>query len=94
MAHSLTALHFQPQYHLNTMRNYVIIDSSEVSSVDFNQVLETSPSTLRYSLDGSQTFVKFDGDTPSFLEGKTANTYSEMLTILSGSDWTDPNAIP
>ena len=76
------------------MRNYVIIDSSEVSSVDFDQVLETSPSTLRYSLDGSQTFVKFDGDTPSFLEGKTANTYSEMLTILSGSDWTDPNAIP
>ena len=76
------------------MRNYVIIDASEVSSVDFNQVLETSPSTLRYSLDGSQTFVKFDGDTPSFLEGKTANTHSEMLTILSGSDWTDPDANP
>ena len=76
------------------MRNYVIIDASEVSSVDFNQVLETSPSTLRYSLDGSQTFVKFEGDTPSFLIGKTVNTHSEMLTILSGSDWTDPDANP
>jgi hypothetical protein len=74
------------------MRNYVIIDASEVSSVDFNQVLETSPSTLRYNLAGSQTFVKFEGDTPSFLAGKTAYDRSEMLTILSGSDWTDPDA--
>ena len=69
-------------------RNYVIIDASEVSSVDFNQVLETSADTLRYSLDGTQTFVKFEGDTPSFLEGKTALDRSEMLTILAGSDWT------
>jgi hypothetical protein len=41
------------------MRNYVIIDASEVSSVDFNQVLETSADTLRYNLAGTQTFVKF-----------------------------------
>jgi len=71
-------------------RNYVIIDASEVSSVNFDQVMETSPSTLRYSLNGSQTFVKFEGDTPSFLEGKTANTHSEMLEILAGEEWTAP----
>jgi hypothetical protein len=67
--------------------NYVIIDSSEVSSVDFNQVLETSADTLRYNLAGTQTFVKFEGDTPSFLDGKTQYTYSDILTVLSGSDW-------
>ena len=76
------------------MRNYVIIDASEVSSVDFNQVLETSADTLRYNLAGTKTFVKFEGDTPSFLEGKTANTHSEMLEILAGEEWTDPNAGP
>ena len=69
-------------------RNYVIIDASEVSSVDFNQVLETSPETLRFSVDGTKTFVKFEGDTPSFLAGKTANTHSEMLAILAGEEWT------
>ena len=52
-------------------RKYVIINASEVGSVEFSQVLEPSASTLRYSLDDSQTFVKFDGDTPSFLSGKT-----------------------
>jgi hypothetical protein len=76
------------------MRNYVIIDASEVSSVDFDQVLETSADTLRFSVDGSKTFVKFEGDTPSFLEGKTANTHSEMLEILAGEEWTDPDANP
>ena len=68
-------------------RNYVIIDASEVSSVDFNQVLETSADTLRYNIAGTQTFVKYEGDTPSFLEGKTANTHSEILSILAGEEW-------
>jgi len=76
------------------MRNYVIIDASEVSSVDFNQVLETSADTLRYNVAGTKTFVKFEGDTPSFLEGKTANTHSEMLEILAGEEWTGPDANP
>jgi len=75
-------------------RNYVIIDASEVSSVDFDEVLETSADTLRFSVDGSKTFVKFEGDTPSFLEGKTAYTHSEMLEILAGEEWTDPDANP
>jgi len=68
-------------------RKYVIINASEVSSVDFSQVNETSANTLRYSLDDSQTFVKFDGDTPSFLSGKTTYTHSQILTILDGEDW-------
>jgi len=73
-------------------RNYVIIDASEVNSVDFNQVLETSPETLRFSVDGTKTFVKFEGDTPSFLAGKTAYTHSEMLAILAGEEWTSSDA--
>ena len=70
-------------------RKYVIINASEVGTVDFSQVLETSTSTLRYSNDDSQTFVKFEGNTPSFLSGKTQYNYSEILTILNGEDWTE-----
>ena len=65
------------------MKKYVIIDADEVSSVDFSKVLETSTDTLRYKLDGSQTLVKFKGDTPSFLNGKTQYTQEEILTILN-----------
>ena len=68
-------------------RKYVIINASEVSSVDFSQVIETSADTLRYKLDNSQTFVKFEGSTPSFLSGKTQYNHSQMCTILDGVDW-------
>jgi len=70
-------------------RKYVIINSSEVDLVDFSQVNEDSQNTLSYSLDGTKTFVKFDGDTPSFLNGKTTYTHSEIRTILAGTDWTN-----
>jgi hypothetical protein len=72
-------------------RKYVIIDADEVSSVNFSQVFETAPQTLRFSLDGEKTFVKFKGETPDFLEGKTQYTHSQILTILATDEWTDPN---
>ena len=70
------------------MRTYVIIDASEVSSVDFSQVLQADADKLSYSLDGTQTFVKYEGEQPSFLSGKTEYTHSEMLTILATDEWT------
>ena len=69
-------------------RKYCIINSDDVSSVDFDQVFETSAQTLRYSNDGSQTFVKYEGAKPRFLYGKDTYTHSQILTILSGEDWT------
>ena len=71
-------------------KKYVIIDSSEVSSVDFSQVLETSADTLRYNLAGTQAVLKFEGDTPSFLTGKTQYSHSEILDILGGEEWSEP----
>ena len=63
-------------------RRWVIIDKDEVSSVDFSQVLEQSSHYLRYSLDGSKTFVKYEGSQPSFLTGKTEYNQTEILAIL------------
>ena len=69
-------------------KTYCIIDSDDVSSVAFDQVFETSAETLRYSVDDSQTFVKYEGSKPRFLYGKDTYTHSQMLTILDGEDWT------
>ena len=69
-------------------RKYVIINADEVDSVNFSQVDETSENTVRFSTDGSLTFVKFDGETtPSFLEGKTQYTHLEILAILATDEW-------
>ena len=64
-------------------RKYVILNASETGSINFSQVLESSVDTLRFNLSASQTFVKFEGDTPSFLEGKTSYTHREMLNKFS-----------
>ena len=41
-------------------RRWLVIPASEVENVDFNQVLESSADSLRYSVDGSMTFVKYE----------------------------------
>jgi hypothetical protein len=70
-------------------RKYIIINTSEVSSIDFSQVIEHDIDNLRYNNAGTKTFVKFEGSTPSFLNGKTQYSHSEILTELNKSEWLD-----
>lgn len=81
--------------HAYEHRNFMIFNVSELNSVDFSQVLETSSDTVRKSVDGTKTFVKWDGDTvPSSVANLTTKegpyNYDEILEILSGPDWTSP----
>lgn len=41
-------------------RRHLVIPTSIINDIDFNQVLETSADTLRFSVDGTQTFVKYN----------------------------------
>jgi hypothetical protein len=75
------------------MRPYVIIEASEVSSVNFDQILQADADKLRYSLDGTKTIVKYEGTQPFFLLGKTEYDHSEILTILDGPEWTSDELI-
>ena len=65
------------------MKTYVIINANEVSSINFSEVLETSANTLRYNNDSTKTFVKYKGDQPSFLNGKTTYTESQIKALLN-----------
>ena len=75
---------------------YMIVLDSEVDQVDFSQVFETSPDTLRVSVDGLKTFFKWEGETPSSVEKLSYKegpyTHTEILNILYGPEWvSDPN---
>lgn len=143
-------------------RRWIFLNSGDVASIDFNQVMQTSAETLRYSLDGTKTFVKYpvsicpipegydddnnpiygdnvaeNGDTYQFqyaqisvtgnepngtvddlnnvvgsgllqasgtilgrpsvfenaleISGKSEFTHSEVLSILTGAEWTNNN---
>lgn len=78
--------------HIYEHRNFMIFNVSELDTIDFTQVLETSQDTVRRSIDGTRTFVKWNGDTPSSVAALTTKegpyNYEEILTILAGPDWT------
>jgi hypothetical protein len=73
-------------------RRYIIIPVSEINNINFTEVLETSPETCRFSVDGSKTFVKYEGTQPSSVTAITSKsqeyTHSEILDILSTEEWT------
>jgi hypothetical protein len=73
-------------------RNFAIFFTTELNQINFDEVLETSADTVRTSVNGTKTFVKWDGETPppsvealETIEGYY--TYTEMLDILSGEEW-------
>ena len=75
-------------------RNFAIFSLTEIDKIDFSLVRETSADTLRKSVDETKTFVKWDGEQPEFVSTLTTlegtYTYSEILEILSGAEWTPP----
>ena len=79
-------------------REFMIFNVSELPLIYFNQVHETSQDTVRRSVDATLTFVKWDGAIPSSVEALTTKqgpyTYDEILTILSGPEWTSNEMIP
>lgn len=77
-------------------RQYVIFDVTELDKINFEEVLETSADTVRKSVDGTKTFVKWEDGTavPASVLVLTTKgnylTHDEILAILSGPDWTSP----
>ncbi len=75
-------------------RKYIIFDCSEISLINFNEVLETSANTLRKSVDETKTFVKYEGEMPECIQNLTTKstelTHNQIINILSTSEWTDP----
>ena len=77
-------------------RHYVVFDLSEVDTIDFSEVMETSADTLRKNLANTQSFVKYESDMPASITALNTRsqeyTHEEILSLLAGEEWTDPNA--
>lgn len=77
-------------------RNFMIFNVSELEEINFDEVLETGVETVRKSVDGNWTFVKWDGENiPSSVENLATKigpySYEEILQILESPDWTTNN---
>lgn len=80
-------------------RSYVIFDVSELDNLNFSEVLETSAETVRKSVDGTKTFVKWKSDESVPLSVETLSTkgpyltHEEILAILLTPAWSAPHEL-
>jgi len=75
-------------------REFMVFNVSELNTINFNEVLETSIDTVRKSADKTKTFVKWDGIIiPTSVQTLTTSegpyTYDEMVSILSTPEWSE-----
>ena len=76
-------------------RKYVVFDLTEVDTIDFDEVMETTADTLRKNITNTQSFVKYEGNEPvsvsALITKSESYTHEQMIILLNGEDWNDPN---
>jgi hypothetical protein len=76
-------------------RQYLIFPVTKLPNINFDEVLETSAETVRKSVDGTKTFVKWENEMPASVASLNQGTegpytHEEILAILSTEEWTQP----
>ena len=80
-------------------RTYAFANTSDIGSVDFTQVMETSANTVRKSIDESQFILKwYTANEPSFITNGSvtlawSGTHAECLNRLTSSFWSPTGSI-
>ncbi len=77
-------------------KSYIVLATSELNQVNFDEVYETSASTVKLSVNGLKTFVKYSNDMPTSISSLTTKegpyTHEQILTILETPEWKHPTA--
>ena len=71
-------------------RTYVILNTSDLTLLDYSQLLTTSIETTIRSVAGDKAIVKFIGDIPSTINSiinKTLYSHEEIMPIVESSEW-------
>ena len=68
-------------------RRWLIIPTSITGSIDFNQVIESETTSLRVSVDGTKTFVKYDVNeiTESYTNTFVMAETNEEVTVTTNA---------
>ena len=65
-----------------------------VGNTFIDAAIESSKNTLRLSVDGTKTILKWDGETPEPFAGMSTFSHQEILEELAGADWTSQEDTP
>tara|TARA_Y100000356_G_scaffold107144_1_gene93183 strand:+ start:56 stop:310 length:255 start_codon:yes stop_codon:yes gene_type:complete len=71
---------------------YATVDSNDLSKLDFDLISQTSPETLRYSIDLSQFLISWIIEPPFIQDGTVIPdglyTHEECLELIETPAWT------
>ena len=79
---------------IKSFSTYAIIQSTDLASIDFDQIGETSADTLRYNLANTEFVIKWN-TTPTFITDGTIVpvaelTHQEALALMATPEWSEP----
>jgi hypothetical protein len=82
---------------MHGFEHYAIIQTSDLSNIDFSQIGETSQDTLRYNLAGTEFVIKWNS-TPTFISDGTVVpvselTHAEALALMATAEWSQPEPV-
>ena len=82
---------------LRNFNTYAIIQTSDLSNIDFSQIGETSADTLRYNLANTEFIIKWN-TTPTFItDGSVVPTqtltHAEALALMATAEWSEPEPV-
>jgi len=72
------------------MRTYVILNTSDLGLLDYEQLLTTSIETTTQNASEDKSIVKYEGDMPPTIESlsnKTLHDQNEILAIVESVEW-------
>jgi len=73
---------------------YAIINISDLSNIDFNEIEETNENSIRKSIDKSKFVIKYNIE-PSFIKDGTVIpieqlSHQDCLELMQTSEWSQP----
>ena len=82
---------------MHGFEHYAIIQTSDLSNIDFDQIGETSADTLRYNLADTEFVIKWN-TTPTFISDGTVVPVSELtheegLALMATPEWSEPEPV-
>ena len=71
---------------------YAIINISDLTNINFNEIAETGQNTIRRSIDETKFLIKYNSEPSFILNGNVTPlqtmSHAQCLALLADSDWT------
>ena len=67
---------------------YIILPIEDLNDIEWSEIPHHNENNVRRSVNGSKFIIKYE-DKPSFINEAIEYSHSEILDVVSGSEWAE-----